>query len=170
MRLGNVRPAVITIVLSAAAVAAGPVAAHAQVTCAQTIGTFFRAVGPSSAPMLVPASVPLTVCSDHGNVVAVIPAFRTVGPAGAPMIVPTSTLAKTCAPTVVAATPVTGGGVAPALQFVQVGSGVFAVNLGSNSTATIPVVTTSTVSTLPVVTTVITPTVITSTPTAFTCF
>ena len=170
MRVGNARAVVITIILALSAVAGAPVAAHAQVTCTQGTAALVRAVGPAAAPIQVPAQVHVTICSQGGNVVAVIPAFTTVGPANAPLIIPQSTLARTCAPTVVASTPVSGGGLTPPLQFVQVGSGVFAVNLGTTGTAAIPVVTTSTVTTAPVVTTVIAPTVITSTPTAFTCF
>src|ERR1700730_18046575 len=120
MRHGNVRLAmIIGMAVTAAAVAGGPIAAHAQVTCTQGTGAFMRAVGPSSAAMLVPAQVPTTICSDNGRIVGVIPAFQTVGLAHAPMIVPTSTFAKTCAPTVVATTPVSGGGLTPPLQFAQ---------------------------------------------------
>lgn len=115
--------------------AVGPIAAQAQqVTCVPGTGAFFRAVGPQSAPMLVPMQVPLTICSTNGTVVGVIPSFRTVGPAGAPLIVPTVLPVKTCAPTVATATPVVGGGVAPALQFVQVGTGAVVVNGGVVST------------------------------------
>ncbi len=145
MEITRVRQPVLAGILTVVAVVAiGPVAAHAQlVTCAPGTGPFFRAVGPQNAPMLVPMQVHLTICSTNGTVVGVIPSFRTVGPAGAPMIVPTSLPVRTCAPTVVTATPVVGGGVTPALQFVQVGSGVVIVNGGS---------------------------VITTVPTAFTCF
>lgn len=173
MRLGNGRLAVITgVVVAAVAVAGGPIAAQAQVTCTQGTGTLVRAVGSSTAPMLVPAQVHLTICSDHGNVVAVIPAFRTVGPAGAPLIIPVSSLAKTCAPTVVATTPVSGAGLTPPLQFVQVGSGVVAVQVAGGGTVNLPTIGTPapvTVTSLPAVVTVV-PTVVTSTPTAFTCF
>lgn len=173
MRLGNVWPAAIAgIILAAAAVAAGSIPAHAQVTCTQGTGALVRAVGSQTAPMLVPAQVHLTICSDRGTVVAVIPAFRTVGPAGAPMIIPTSSLAKTCAPAVVATTPVSGGGLTPALQFAQVGSGTVAISVAGGGTVAVPVIVTQTpvaVTSMPAVVT-IAPTVVTSTPTAFTCF
>jgi hypothetical protein len=175
MRLGGAGATVILgMIVAAAAVAGGPIAAHAQVTCTQGTAALVRAVGPSSAPMLVPAQVHVTICSDNGNVVAVIPAFQTVGPAGAPMIIPTSTQVRTCAPTVVAATPTSGGGLTPALQFSQVGSGVVTVPVIGGGTVVLPTATSSsattmTVTSFPTVVTVV-PTVVTSTPTAFTCF
>jgi len=136
MKITRMRHAALaSFLMVAAIVAVGPIAAYAQqVTCAQGTGAFFRAVGPQSAPMLVPMQVPLTICSTNGTVVGVIPSFRTVGPAGAPMIVPTTLPVRTCAPTVAVATPVVGGGVAPALQFVQVGTGAVVVNGGVIST------------------------------------
>jgi len=175
MRLGIVRLGMILgMAVTAAAVAGGPIAAHAQVTCTQGTGTLVRAVGPSSAPMQIPAQVHLTICSDNGRVVGVIPAFQTVGPANAPLIVPTSTFAKTCAPTVIAATPVSGGGLTPPLQFAQVGSGVTTINVVGGGTMTVPVVAPSTativtVNSIPAVVTS-TSTLVTLTPTAFTCF
>ncbi len=145
MGITRMRQAVLVgVLLATAVVVVGPIAAQAQqVTCVPGTGAFFRAVGPQSAPMLVPMQVHLTICSSNGTVVGVLPSFQTVGPAGAPMIVPTVLPVRTCAPTVATATPVVGGGVAPALQFVQVGSGVVVAN-GV--------------------------TVITTAPTAFTCF
>jgi len=126
-----------------------PAVAHAQVlTCTPGTMPLVRAVGSPSAPMLVPAQVHVTICAQNGSVVAVIPAFRTLGPAGAPMIVPVQTNVKTCVPTTIATAPAVGSGLQPALQFVQVGSGVFAVNLGSTAT----------------------PAVVTAVSTAFTCF
>lgn len=175
MRYGNVLLTMIVgLGMTAAAVAGVPIAAHAQVTCTQGTAALIRAVGPSSAPMQVPAQVHVTICSDHGNVVAVIPAFTTVGPANAPMIIPTSTFAKTCAPTVVAATPVSGGGLTPPLQFAQVGSGVATISVVGGGTMTVPVITpsTATIVTVNSVPAVVTSssTLVTSTPTAFTCF
>jgi hypothetical protein len=139
MKIANVRQAVLACVLASAAVPAvvaiGPVAAHAQqVVCNPGTGAFFRAVGPQNNPnaqILVPVQVPLTICSSNGTVVGVIPAFRTVGPAAAPIIVPTVLPVRTCAPTVATAVPVVGGGVQPALQFTQVGSGVVVLSGGT---------------------------------------
>lgn len=175
MRHGNVLLTMLVGVgVTAAAVAGVPIAAHAQVTCTQGTAVMVRAVGPASAPMQIPAQVHVTICSDNGNVVGVIPAFTTVGPANAPMIIPTSTFAKTCAPTVVAATPVSGGGLTSPLQFAQVGSGVATINVIGGGTMTVPVITSSsativTVNSAPAVVTS-SSTLVTSTPTAFTCF
>jgi len=175
MRYGHiVLPTIVGVAMTVAAIAGVPIAAHAQVTCTQGTAVLIRAVGPASAPMQVPAQVHVTICSDHGNVVAVIPAFTTVGPANAPMIIPTSTFAKTCAPTVVAATPVSGGGLTPPLQFTQVGSGVATISVVGGGTMTVPVITPSsativTVNSVPAVVTS-SSTLVTSTPTAFTCF
>lgn len=165
MRLAKARLAIIAgIAMALAGVAAGPIAAHAQVTCTQGTGTLVRAVGSSAAPMLVPAQVHLTICSDRGTVVAVIPAFQTVGPASAPMVIPSQPLVKRCAPAVVTTTPASGGGLTPALQFAQVGTNVVAIPVVGGGTVTVPAVT----SLQPVV--VVAPTVVTSVPTAFTCF
>lgn len=127
-----------------------PLVAHAQITCSQGTTVLNRAVGPQSAPMLVPAQVHVTICSSNGSVVAVIPAFQAVGPAGAPMIVPVNTPVRTCVPTTLVTTPVVGGGLTPVVQLVQVGSGVFAVNLNTVTPST--------------------PVVVTAVPTALTCF
>jgi len=153
VEITTVRQTALACALAVAAVVAigavAPGAADAQqVTCVPGNGAFYRAVGPQNAPMLVPMQVPLTICSAGGTVVGVIPAFRTVGPAAAPMIIPTPLPVRTCAPTVVAATPVVGGGIMPALQFVQVGSGVIVVSGITPSS----------------------PTVLTTAPSAFTCF
>jgi hypothetical protein len=146
---------ILSIVVAVAAVMGAPITAHAQVTCTTGIGTVYRAVGSPNAPMLVPASVPLTTCSDRGRVVGVIPAFQTVGGSSVPLIVPASLPVKTCAPTVVVtSTPGTGfttpavintgltpaTGFSPALQFVQVSSGVFVLGSDSTVTSTTPTV------------------------------
>lgn len=142
MNIIQIRQAMLACVLAVAlvpvVVAIGPVAAHAQlVTCAPGNGVFFRAVGPANIPnaqILVPVQVPLNICSSNGTVVGVIPAFRMVGPAAAPIIVPTVMPVRTCAPTVATAVPVVGGGVQPALQFSQVGSGVVVLSGGTLAT------------------------------------
>jgi len=97
------------------------------ITCAPGTTVLYRAVGSPTAPMLVPAQVPATVCSRNGNVVAVTPSFQAVGSSTAPMIVPMNLGVTKCVPASIAATPVVGGGLMPALQLVQVGPGVFAV-------------------------------------------
>ena len=141
-------------IAAAIAVLGTPIVAHGQaLTCAPGTTTLFRAVGPQAAPMLVPASVHVTICSQNGTIVAVLPSFRTVGPASAPMIIPVQTNVRTCVPTTVASTPVAGGGLQPPLQFVQVGSGMFAVNLAAPTTLAAPV-----------------PAGLTIVSTAFTCF
>jgi hypothetical protein len=92
------------------AVAAVPGPAEAQiVTCAPGTAVMVRAVGSPHALMLVPAQVPVNVCSQNGQVIGVIPAFQTVGPAAVPGIVPTQTLGRSCAPAVVASLPPPGG-------------------------------------------------------------
>ena len=141
-------------IAAAIAVLGTPIVAHGQtLTCAPGTTTLVRAVGPQAAPMLVPASVHATICSQNGAIVAVLPSFRTVGPASAPMIIPVQTNVRTCVPTTVATTPVAGGGLQPPLQFVQVGSGVFAVNLAAPTTLATTV-----------------PAGVTVVSTAFTCF
>jgi hypothetical protein len=142
---------VLTIMAAVVTMAGLPIVAHAQaVTCGPGSGTFVRAVGSQAAPMLVPAQVPVTICSQHGAVIAVLPAFRTVGPPSVPMLVPTGTTVVTCAPAATVATPILGAGLVPRLQFVTSGSGVVIVN--SVGTTTAPA------------------TVITGLPTVFTCF
>jgi hypothetical protein len=142
VKIATARLAVLACAMTLAAVPAvvaiGPVAAHAQqVTCNPGNGVFYRAVGPQNIPnaqILVPVQVPLTICSSGGTVVGVIPAFRTVGPASAPIFVPTVLPVRTCAPTVATAVPVVGGGVQPALQFSQIGSGVVVLSGGTVAT------------------------------------
>jgi len=142
---------VLSITAAVVTVTGLPLVAHAQaVTCAPGSGTFVRAVGSQTAPMLVPAQVPVTICSQHGAVIAVLPAFRTVGPASVPMLVPTGTTVVTCAPAATVATPVPGAGLLPRLQFVTSGSGVVIVNSIATTTASA--------------------TVVTGLPTTFTCF
>ncbi|PYX84450.1 MAG: hypothetical protein DMG70_06365 [Acidobacteria bacterium] len=137
-------------IAAAIAVFGTPIVAHGQtLTCAPGTTTLFRAVGPQAAQILVPAQVPVTICSHHATIVSVLPS----GPASAPMIIPVETNVRTCVPTTVASTPVAGGGLQPPLQFVQVGSGVFAVNLAAPTTLATPA-----------------PAGVTVLSTAFTCF
>jgi hypothetical protein len=140
----------IGIAVAAALIMASPVAAQAGITCAPGTTQLVRAVGSQTAPMLVPAQVHATICSQNGSIVAIIPSFQTLGPSGAPMIVPTNTNIKTCVPAAVVTTPTVGSGLAPA-ALVQISPGVFVIN------------TTSAVSP-------VTPVVVTSVPTALTCF
>ena len=154
--MGRVRGAQVMMLGIAAAIAVfgTPIVAHGQaLTCVPGTTTLVRAVGPQAAPMLVPAQVHATICSQNGAIVAVLPSFTTVGPASAPMIIPVETNVRTCVPTTVASTPVAGGGLQPPLQFVQVGSGVFAVNLAAPTTLATPA-----------------PAGVTVLSTAFTCF
>jgi hypothetical protein len=133
---------VLSITAAVVTVTGLPLVAHAQaVTCAPGSGTFVRAVGSQTAPMLVPAQVPVTICSQHGAVIAVLPAFRAVGPASVPMIVPTGTNVVTCVPAATVATPVSGAGLVPRLQFVTSGSGVVVVNSVGMTTAPATVIT-----------------------------
>jgi hypothetical protein len=174
--------------LEAALVGVLPLAAEAQlVTCRPGTATVARAVGSPTAPMLVPMQVPVNVCSQNGQVVGVVPAFQAVGPQQSPMIVPTQLLTRTCAPTVVSTTPALGGGISAPLQFAQVAAGTTVVSIVGGGFTTLPVVpgTPATLAATPVLTTtpitaapsVVTgsfftvPTaVVTTTPTAFTCF
>ena len=154
--MGHVRGGQVMMLGIAAAIAVlgTPIVAHGQtLTCAPGTTTLFRAVGPQAAQILVPAQVPVTICSHHGTIVSVLPSFTTVGPASAPIIIPVETNVRTCVPTTVASTPVAGGGLQPPLQFVQVGSGVFAVNLAAPTTLATPL-----------------PAGVTVLSTAFTCF
>jgi hypothetical protein len=128
-----------------------PVAAQAGITCAPGTTALVRAVGSQTAPMLVPAQVHATICSQNGSVVAIIPSFQTVGPSGAPMVVPTNMNIKTCVPTAIVITPTAGSGLSAPAQLVQVSPGVFAIS-------TVSVVSPAT------------PVVVTSVPTALTCF
>lgn len=130
---------------------APPAAAQAGITCAPGTTALVRAVGSQTAPMLVPAQVHATICSQNGNVVAIIPAFQTLGPAGAPMVVPSSTNIKSCVPASVVVTPAAGSGLAAPAQLVQVSPGVFAISTASIASPTAPIV-------------------VTSLPTALTCF
>ena len=129
----------------AAAVALGtalPAAAQAAITCSPGTVPLVRAVGSPTAPMQVPAQVHATICSQNGNVVAIIPSFQTLGPSGAPMIVPVNSNIKTCVPASVVTTPTVGSGLSPA-ALVQVSPGVFAINTTSTVSTTTPVVVTS---------------------------
>lgn len=139
------------IAAAVAVVIVTPRAAHAGITCAPGTTTLVRAVGSPTAPMLVPAQAHATICSQNGSIVAVIPSFQAIGPAGAPMIVPRSTNVKTCVPTTVVTTPAVGSGLSAPVQLVQISPGVFAINLASVVSPTTPVV-------------------VTSVPTALTCF
>jgi hypothetical protein len=132
--------------VAASVVGATPFVAQAQtITCVPGTTVLQRAVGSPNAPMLVPAQVHATICSQNGSVIAVVPSFRTVGPSSAPLIVPVNTGVTTCVPTTVATTPVVGGGLTPPLQVVQVGSGVVTVNPNTTTPGTPIVVTSSTV-------------------------
>ncbi len=124
-----------------------PAAAQAGITCAPGTTALVRAVGSPTSPMLVPAQVHATICSQNGSIVAIIPSFQTVGPSGAPMIVPTSTNIKTCVPATVVTTPTVGSGLSAPAQLVQIGPGVFAINAASLVSPATPVV----VSSLPTV-------------------
>ena len=125
---------------------APPVSAQA-ITCAPGTTTLVRAVGSQTAPMLVPAQVHATICSQNGSVVAVLPAFQTVGPSGAPLIVPSNLNIRTCVPASVVTTPTVGSGLtAPAL--VQVSPGVFAISPGAAIVPGTPVIVGSTVTAL----------------------
>ena len=137
--------------VTAALMMAPPVAAQVGITCVPGTMALVRAVGSPTAPMLVPAQVHATICSQNGSIVAIIPSFQTLGPSGAPMIVPSSTNIKTCVPSTVVITPTVGSGLSAPAQLVQVSPGVFAVNLAS-------------------VVSPATPVVVTSVPTALTCF
>jgi hypothetical protein len=119
-----------------------PFAAQAQsITCAPGTMVLQRAVGSPNAPMLVPAQVHATICSQNGTVIGVAPSFRTVGPSSAPLIVPVNSGVTTCVPTTVATVPMVGGGLTAPLQLTQVGSGVVAVN--NAATPGTPIVVTS---------------------------
>ncbi len=139
------------IAAAVAVVMVTPLTAHAGITCAPGTTTLVRAVGSQTAPMLVPAQVHATICSQNGSIVAIIPAFQAVGPASAPMIVPMSTNVKTCVPATVVITPTVGSGLSAPAQLVQISPGVFAINLASVASPATPVV-------------------VTSVPTALTCF
>jgi hypothetical protein len=120
-RVGPARKFAAAAVLASAAAAAAPSAAYAQtVTCAPGTAVMVRAVGSPRAPMLVPAQVPVNICSQNGQVVGVIPAFQTIGPSGAPGIVPVQTLVRNCAPAVMTSVPLTGGPLSSPLEFSQV--------------------------------------------------
>lgn len=126
----------------AAVVTGIPFVAQAQaISCAPGTAVLQRAVGSPNAPMLVPAQVHATICSQNGSVIAVVPSFRTVGPSTAPLIVPVNTGVTTCVPATVAAVPTVGSGLTPPLQLVQVGSGVVAVDLSTVTPGTPLVVT-----------------------------
>src|SRR5579864_758396 len=142
MRLGTYRLVVLAGAAAAVGLVAGtPFTAQAQaITCAPGTTVLYRAVGPQSAPMLIPAQVHATICSQNGAAVSVIPGFTTVGPAGAPMIIPVNMPVKTCVPTTTASVPVVGGGFTAPVQLVQISPGVFAVNL---ATPAAPVVVTT---------------------------
>lgn len=139
------------IAAAVAVVMVTPLTAHAGITCAPGTTTLVRAVGSQTAPMLVPAQVHATICSQNGSIVAIIPAFQAVGPASAPMIIPMSTNVKTCVPATVVITPTVGSGLSAPAQLVQISPGVFAINLASVASPATAVV-------------------VTPVPTALTCF
>jgi hypothetical protein len=129
--------------IAAGIVSATPFIAHAQtITCVPGTTVLQRAVGSPSNPMLVPAQVHATVCSQNGTVIGVVPSFRTVGPSSAPLVVPVNNGVTTCVPATVATVPSVGGGLQPPLQVVQQGSTVIAVN--NPATGTPSIVTTPT--------------------------
>jgi hypothetical protein len=135
------RNIVLGMVMAIGIVSVTPFVAQAQnITCAPGTMVLQRAVGSPSAPILVPAQVHATVCSQNGTVIAVVPSFRSVGAASAPVMVPVNTGVTTCVPTTVATVPMVGGGLTAPLQLVQVGSSVVAVN---NATPGTPIVVTS---------------------------
>jgi hypothetical protein len=115
-------------VMTAGVIALPPLIADAQaITCAPGTTVLQRAVGSPNAPMLVPAQVHATICSQNGTVIAIVPSFTTVGPSSAPLIIPVNTGVTTCVPATVATVPVVGGGPTPPLQVVQVGANVTTV-------------------------------------------
>jgi len=118
------RMLIVASLAAALAVVAIPSAGYAQgpgaVTCSPGTATFVRQVGSPTAPMLVPAQLPVLTCTNaKGTTVAVLPAFQVAGFSTSPftvsnftvspMVVPTGTFPTT----VCAGTPVfsTVGGV-----------------------------------------------------------
>jgi hypothetical protein len=189
MRLRSLAAGAASVALAAALfVCVLPPAAQAQVVnCRQGTAIVARAVGSPTAPMLVPMQVPVNICSQNGQVVGVVPAFQAVGPQQSPMIVPTQLLTRNCAPTVVSTAPVLGGGISSPLQFAQVSAGTTVVSIVGGGFTTLPVVpgTPATIASTPALTTTpitaapsvvtgsfftVPTTVVTTTPTAFTCF
>jgi hypothetical protein len=135
------RNVLVGVAMAVCIVSGVPFVAQAQgITCAPGTTVLQRAVGSPNAPMLVPAQVHATICSQNGSVIAVVPSFRTVGPSSAPLIVPVNNGVTTCVPTTVATVPVVGGGLTPPLQIVQEGSSVVSVN--NTATPSTPIVVT----------------------------
>lgn len=143
MKLGiTMKSVLLGVVMAVGLVSGVTFAAQAQnITCAPGTMVLQRAVGSPSNPMLVPAQVPATVCSQNGTVIGVVPSYRTVGPSSAPLVVPVNNGVTTCVPTTVATVPVVGSGLTPPLQVVQVGSSLVVVN--NTATSGAPIVVTS---------------------------
>lgn len=88
-----------------------PSSAHVTATCSTTTGNFVQAVGFPAAPVLVPMSLPVTVCTLPTNVQVIIPAFRIVGARPGSLIIPSALPVASCTSSFVTA---------PSLSTVQV--------------------------------------------------
>jgi hypothetical protein len=98
-----------------ATVASMPSNAQVAVTCTAATATFVQTVGFPGAPVLVPMSLPVTVCKLPTNVQVIIPAFQSQGS----VIVPRAPLVASCTSSFVVASSVTRETL-PGLQVVQV--------------------------------------------------
>lgn len=115
--------------------AAVPSSANGTASCIATTGTFVQAVGFPGAPVLVPMSLPVTVCTLPTNVQVIIPAFRSLSVQTGSVIVPRALPVASCASSLVAVSFATRGTV-PVLQVAQ-GTGSTVVVLPSMLPATV---------------------------------
>ena len=76
--------------------AAIPSGAQVVATCTATTATFVQAAGSSSAPILVPMNLPVSVCTLPHHVQVIIPAFRVAGAQPASIIVPSRFPVTSC--------------------------------------------------------------------------
>ena len=76
--------------------AAIPSSAQVVAPCNASTATFVQAVGFSRAPVLVPMSLPVTVCTLPGNVQVITPAFQFLGGRPGSIIVPSTVAVASC--------------------------------------------------------------------------
>ena len=119
--------------------AAIPSSAQVTSTCADSTRTFVQSLGFSGAPVLVPMSLPVTVCTLPNNVQVIVPAFQIVGGRPGSIIVPSTVRVTSCTSGFVAAPSVSA---VPGVQVFTVdGSTVVALSNTTPLTVVTPLIT-----------------------------
>lgn len=111
-----------------------------NVPCATAVATVVQGMGSPAAPILVPSTLPVRVCTVAPGVQIILPAFRVMGSRAARILVPEGLPTPVCTPATVV-----GQAIAPSpgtLVETSPGSGVFIVTGGGAPTSVlVPVVT-----------------------------